>query len=121
MEQPHRYKIQGKKDKVYRLKKVLYRPKQALRAWNSKIDKFLLDHGFSKSPSKPFLYMKMHEDHFLIWCLYVDDLIYISTDARMIENFKDTMMQKYKMTDLRLMKYFLRIKVKQRPEQIFIP
>ena len=62
----------------------------------------------------------MHEDHFLILCLYVDDLIYTSTDARMIEDFKKTKMQEYEMIDFGLMKYFLGMQVKQRCGQIFI-
>jgi len=36
------FEIDGKQDHVYRLKKVLYGLEQALRAWNKKIDSFLL-------------------------------------------------------------------------------
>ena len=55
MEQPQRYMIQREENKVYCLKKVLYGLKQALHAWNSKIDQYLLGHRFSRSPSKPYL------------------------------------------------------------------
>ncbi|XP_014624146.1 secreted RxLR effector protein 161-like [Glycine max] len=37
-----------------------------------------------------------------------------------MEEFKKAMMQEYEMTDLGLMRYFLGMQVKQRPEQIFI-
>ena len=88
MEQPQGYKIQGEEGKVYRLKKALYGPKQAPRAWNSKRDKYLVEHRFLKSPSEPSLYLKMQGNHFLILCLYVDDLIYTNNNSLMMEEFK---------------------------------
>ena len=62
----------------------------------------------------------MQGNHFLILCLYVDDLIYTGNNSQMMEEFKKAMMQKYEMTDLGLMRYFLGMQVKQRPRQIFI-
>lgn len=50
VEQPQGYVIEGKEDKVYRLQKALYGLKQAPRAWNSKIDGYLLQNGFTKKP-----------------------------------------------------------------------
>lgn len=120
VEQPQGYKVQGEEDKVYRLKKALYGLKQAPRAWNNKIDKYLVEHRFLKSPSEPSLYVKMQGNHFLILCLYVDDLIYTGNNSQMMEEFKKAMMQEYEMTDLGLMRYFLGMQVKQRPGQIFI-
>ena len=38
VEQPCGYEVQGKEDKIYRLRKALYGLKQAPRAWNSKIE-----------------------------------------------------------------------------------
>ena len=58
VKQPQGYEIQGEENKLYYLKKVLYGFKQAFCAWNSKIDKYLFDHGFSKSPNELSLYMK---------------------------------------------------------------
>ena len=70
---------------------MLYGLKQALDKWNSKIDKYFIDHGFSRSPSEPSLYVKMHGDGFLILYFYLDDLVYTSTDVRIIKDFKKTM------------------------------
>ena len=121
LEQPQGYLIQGDENKVYRLKKALYGLKQAPRAWNSKIDGYLIENGFTKSPSEPSLYIKTQgQQDFLILCLYVDDLIYTSTNSTMIEKFKKAMMSKFEMTDLGPMKYFLGMQVKQSPGQIFL-
>lgn len=87
VEQPQGYEIEGEQDKVYRLHKALYGLKQAPRAWNSRIDSYFTNNGFKKSPSEPSLYVKKENEKFLIVCLYVDDLIYIGNDAKMINDF----------------------------------
>ena len=55
VEQPPSYVQKGKEDKVYHLKKALYGLRQALRAWNSKIDSYFQQNGFQRSPSEPSL------------------------------------------------------------------
>ena len=57
---------------------------------------------------------------FLIFCLYVDDLIYMGTNNQMLKDFKEAMMKEYEMTDLGIMQYFLGIQVKQSKGEIFI-
>ena len=44
-------------------------------------------------------------------CLYVDDMIY--TGNLMLEDFRTVMKKEFEMTDLGLMKYFLRLEVSQ--------
>ncbi|GJU74780.1 retrovirus-related pol polyprotein from transposon TNT 1-94 [Tanacetum coccineum] len=43
-------------DKVYRLKKALYRLKQAPRAWDDELSNFLVSKGFSKGSIDPTLF-----------------------------------------------------------------
>ncbi|RDX93380.1 hypothetical protein CR513_24374, partial [Mucuna pruriens] len=43
------FAIKGQEEKVLKLKKVLYDLKQALRAWNSCIDKYFQDNGFGEN------------------------------------------------------------------------
>ncbi len=77
--------------------------------------------SFHESPSEPSLHVKKGgKNNFLIVCLYVDDLIYTSTDPVMLDEFKKAMMKEYEMTDLGLMKYFLGIQVRQRKRENFI-
>ena len=80
--------LESQQEKVYLLRKVLYGLKQAPHAWNSKIDNYFLRGGFVKSQSDPSLYIKTKGPHFLILYLYVDDLIYIDSNQKMIEEFK---------------------------------
>ncbi|RDX98957.1 Copia protein, partial [Mucuna pruriens] len=46
VEQPMGFAIKGQEKKVLKLKKALYDLKQALRAWNSRIDKYFQENGF---------------------------------------------------------------------------
>lgn len=53
-------------------------------------------------------------------CLYVDDLIFISSNIKMFDKCKKKMAQEFEMTDLGLMTYYLGSEVKQGEESIFI-
>ncbi|KAK9122098.1 hypothetical protein Syun_019715 [Stephania yunnanensis] len=58
VDQPEGFAIKGHEDEVDLLKKALYGPKQAPRAWYSRIDEHLMKLGFKKSPSEATLYIK---------------------------------------------------------------
>ncbi|KAH9667537.1 hypothetical protein KPL70_021079 [Citrus sinensis] len=120
IEQPLGYVVKRHKDKVLRLKKALYGLKQAPRAWNSRIDKYFQEKGFTKCPYEHALYVKKKDIDILIVCLYVDDLIFTRSNPSLFEEFKKVMIKEFEMTDIGLMTYYLGIKVKQKEEGIFI-
>ena len=47
----------------------------------------------------------------LVVCLYVDDLIYTGNDRSLFDDFKQSMMSEFDMSDLGMMHYFLGIEV----------
>nr|GFC18914.1 retrovirus-related Pol polyprotein from transposon TNT 1-94 [Tanacetum cinerariifolium] len=51
---------------VYRLKKALYRLKQAPRAWYDMLSRFLLDNNFSKGAVDPTLFTRKIGKHILL-------------------------------------------------------
>nr|GEZ58182.1 hypothetical protein [Tanacetum cinerariifolium] len=63
-------------DKVYRLKKALYRRKQAPRAWYDEFSNFLVSKGFSKGSIDPTLFITKHRGDILLVKFYVDDIIF---------------------------------------------
>ena len=65
MEQPPKY-VQDNSSLVCLLKKSLYGLKQAPRAWYAKMDRFLLDAGFSRCHSNPNVYTKKVGNHLII-------------------------------------------------------
>ena len=107
VEQPLGYEKEGQEHKVCRLKKALYGLKQAPRAWYSRIDAYLLENGFEKCEGKPTLYIKEKYGKMLIVVLYVDDVIFTSNYAYLIENFKKVMKEEFEMTDMGFIIYFL--------------
>jgi len=120
VEQPEGFVKHGEEDKVYLLRKALYGLKQAPRALYSRINDHLLSIGFTKSLSEFTLYVKDKGNSFLIVSLYVDDLLVTGDDTKLIDEFKQEMMQAFEMTDLGLMTYFLGIEIKQGENQVFI-
>jgi hypothetical protein len=59
MEVPYGFKDPKRPDLVCKLRKALYGLKKALRQWNAKNYKFLVDHlGFKSSPNDPCMYTR---------------------------------------------------------------
>jgi Reverse transcriptase (RNA-dependent DNA polymerase) len=105
---------------VLKLKKALYGLKQAPRAWNMRIDGYFKENDFKQCPYKHAIYVKSRRGETLIVALYVDDLIFMGNNSIMMEEFKRAMMKEFEMTDLRLIKYFLGLEVKQHEKDIFV-
>ena len=80
----------------------------------------MLSLGFKKSLSESTLYIKCSGDNILIISLYVDDLFVTGSKVCLIEDFKLELMKVFEMTDLGLMAYFLRVKIKQNEDNVFI-
>jgi hypothetical protein len=77
IQQPEGFIMGAEESKVSCLKKALYGLKLEPRAWNTRIDSYLHQNGFTKCLYEHSVYMKKnHLGEFLIICLYVDDVIY---------------------------------------------
>ncbi|KAJ0653431.1 putative RNA-directed DNA polymerase [Helianthus annuus] len=118
--QPEGFVKKGDEDKVYRLKKALYGLKQAPRAWYSRIDGYFSQHGYVRSINEPNLYVKKVNNDFIYVCLYVDDIVYTSSSAKLIKEFKACMEQEFEMSDMGLLKLFLGLEVNQTPKGVFL-
>ncbi|GJV84964.1 retrovirus-related pol polyprotein from transposon TNT 1-94 [Tanacetum coccineum] len=81
--EPDRFVDPCHPDKVYRLKKALYRLKQAPRAWYDELSKFLVSKGFSKGFIDPTLFITKHGEDILLLQIYVDDIIFGSTNPKL--------------------------------------
>nr|GFB82493.1 retrovirus-related Pol polyprotein from transposon TNT 1-94 [Tanacetum cinerariifolium] len=96
-------------DKVYRLKKALYGLKQAPRAWYDELSTFLVSKGFSKGFIDPTLFITKHEEYILLEQNYVDDIIFGSTNPKLSKQFEKLMHNKFEMSMMGELKFFLRI------------
>ncbi|GJU36951.1 retrovirus-related pol polyprotein from transposon TNT 1-94 [Tanacetum coccineum] len=107
-------------DKVYHLKKALYGLKQALRAWYDQLSNFLVSKGFSKGSIDPTLFITKHEEDILLVQIYVDDIIFRSTNPKLSKKFEKLMHNKFEMSMMRELKFFLGIWMYQSLRGIFI-
>jgi hypothetical protein len=116
MEQPVGFIKKGSERNVLKLKKTLYGLHQAPRAWNAKLDGTLTELSFTRSPSKPSIYTRKADQYQLVMGVYVDDLVIIGVESVDIRKFKEEMSDAFKMSDLRILRYYLGIEVDQTPE-----
>ncbi|GKB47248.1 retrovirus-related pol polyprotein from transposon TNT 1-94 [Tanacetum coccineum] len=95
--QPDRFVDPYHLDKVYRLKKALYGLKQVPKEWYDELSNFLVSKGFSKGSIDPTLFITKHgEDIFLVQ-IYVDDIIFGSTNPKLSKRFEKLMHSKFDM------------------------
>jgi Reverse transcriptase (RNA-dependent DNA polymerase) len=112
VEQPLEYMKLGKEHIVLRLNKAMYGLKQAPRAWNTKIDNYFKENGFKECPFEMTIYVKARKNELPILALYVDDLIFMGNNQRLIVKFKRKMKLEFEMIDLGTMRYFLGLEIK---------
>ena len=110
IEQPKDFVEHNKETHMCRLKKALYRLKQAPRAWYEHIDTYLQKMGFVKSEADANLYYLVVGGEILILVLYVDDMFLIGS-LGLIKDCKRDLAGEFEMKDLRLMHYFLGMEV----------
>ncbi|GJV93311.1 putative ribonuclease H-like domain-containing protein [Tanacetum coccineum] len=107
-------------DKVYKVEKALYGLHQAPRAWYETLSTYLLDNGFHRGQIDKTLFIKRHKDDILLVQVYVDDIIFGSTKKEMSIEFEKLMHDKFQMSSMGELSFFLGLQVKQKSDGIFI-
>ncbi|KAJ9561128.1 hypothetical protein OSB04_006288 [Centaurea solstitialis] len=107
-------------DHVYKLNKALYGLKQAPRAWYDTLSTFLLSKCFVRGKIDSTLFLKKYPKHILLVQIYVDDIIFGSTNPKLCEKFELLMKSEYKMSMMGELTFFLGLQIKQSEKGIFI-
>nr|GEY66751.1 retrovirus-related Pol polyprotein from transposon TNT 1-94 [Tanacetum cinerariifolium]GEY68873.1 retrovirus-related Pol polyprotein from transposon TNT 1-94 [Tanacetum cinerariifolium] len=107
-------------EKVDRLRKALYGLKQAPRAWYDKLSKFLTSKGFTKGTIDLTLFTIRYGEDILLVHIYVDDIIFGSTNLKYSKRFEKLMHSRFEMSLVEEMKFFIRLQIHQSPRGIFI-
>ncbi|GJU20453.1 retrovirus-related pol polyprotein from transposon TNT 1-94 [Tanacetum coccineum] len=118
--QPEGFVDQDNPSHVYKLKKALYGLKQAPRAWYDMLSSFLISQHFSKGAVDPTLFTRQAGNDLLLVQIYVDDIIFASTNIAMCNEFANQMTTKFKMSMMGQMSFFLGLQISQSPRGIFI-
>ncbi|GKE12246.1 retrovirus-related pol polyprotein from transposon TNT 1-94 [Tanacetum coccineum] len=100
---------------VYKLKKAIYGLKQATRAWYDMLLSFLISQHFSKDAVDPTLFTWKVGNDLLLVQIYVDDIIFASTNTALCNEFANLMTTKFKMSMMGRMSFFLGLQISQCP------
>ncbi|CAN0838583.1 Retrovirus-related Pol polyprotein from transposon TNT 1-94 [Linum grandiflorum] len=111
MDQPPGFSEPATAHKVCRLKKSLYGLKQAPKQWFEKFNKTISEFGFKSNRSDTCVYTKSFDGNFVILCLYVDDMLIMSTNMSAISMTKAFLSSRFEMKDLGPADVILGIKV----------
>nr|GEV61341.1 ATP phosphoribosyltransferase 1, chloroplastic [Tanacetum cinerariifolium] len=113
MNQPKGFIALGQESKVCRLVKSLYGLKQAPNQWHQKFDHTMLESGFKINECDKCVYVKDTSSGYVIMCLYVDDMLIIGSNDKMIKSTKDILKSKFDMKDMGLANVIRGIKIIQ--------
>nr|GEV53199.1 hypothetical protein [Tanacetum cinerariifolium] len=106
-------------DKVYKVVKLLYGLYQALRAWYKTLATYLLENGFQRGKIDQTLFIKKQKGDILLVQVYVDDIIFGSTNKELCKSFEKLMKDKFQMSSMGELTFFLGLQVKQKDDGIF--
>ncbi|KAJ9547140.1 hypothetical protein OSB04_019683 [Centaurea solstitialis] len=120
IEQPEGFVDPDFPDHVCILDKALYGLKQAPRAWYETLTNHLLSKGFKRGTIDTTLFLKKEGNDLLLVQIYVDDIIFGSTNPELCTKFSKIMETEFEMSMMRELNFFLGIQVKQNPDGIFI-
>jgi hypothetical protein len=98
--------VKGAEYKVLRLRKALYGLRQAPRVCNAKLDAMLGALGFGCYATEHALYTRRREEELIVG-VYMDDLIVTGARAEDIDGFKREMADRFRMSDLGQLSYYL--------------
>ncbi|XP_057985374.1 uncharacterized mitochondrial protein AtMg00810-like [Hevea brasiliensis] len=106
--------------KVCKLRRALYRLKQAPRAWFAKFSFTLAQIGFLSSPYDSALFTRRTDSGIVLLLLYVDDMIITGDDSFRISELHYYLNQHFEMKDLVSLSCFLGLEVSQNSDGYYL-
>ncbi|GKC37095.1 putative ribonuclease H-like domain-containing protein, partial [Tanacetum coccineum] len=105
--QPPGFKDTDHPNKVYKVVKALYGLHQAPRAWYKTLANYLLSNGFKRGKIDQTLFIKKQKGDILLVQVYVDDIIFGSTNKDLCTGFEKLMKDKFQMSSMGELTFFL--------------
>ena len=120
VEQPPGFEDPKFPNHVFKLHKALYGLKQAPRAWYECLREFLLKNDFVMGKANSTLFTQKVDKDLFICQIYIDDIIFGSTNEKFCEEFSRIMTKRFEMFMMGELKFFLGFEIKQMKEGTFI-
>ncbi|KAL0286337.1 UNVERIFIED_CONTAM: Retrovirus-related Pol polyprotein from transposon RE1 [Sesamum radiatum] len=111
MDQPEGFTSVREEQKVCHLRRSIYGLKQASRNWNIHFDEVIRDYNFIKNDFDPCVYKKVSGSSVAFLVLYVDDILLIGNDVKILGDTKVWLSTQFSMKDLGEASYILGIKI----------
>ena len=113
VKQPPGFEDLKNPEHVFKLKKSLYGLKQAPRSRYDRLSNFLLENGFERGKVDTSLFRKTLKKEILVVQIYVDDIIFGSTNASLCKEFSKLMQDEFEMSMMGELKFFLVVQINQ--------
>ncbi|GJS68235.1 putative ribonuclease H-like domain-containing protein [Tanacetum coccineum] len=107
-------------NKVYKVVKALYGLHQAPRAWYATLSAFLEESRYRRGTIDNTLFIKKDKKDIMLVQVYVDDIIFGSTKKYWCDEFEALMKNRFQMSSMGKLTFFLGLQVKQKEDGIFI-
>jgi hypothetical protein len=120
VEQPPGFESEEYHNHAYKLHKALYGLQQAPRAWYECLRDFLIDNGFRIGKGDSTLFTRRMGKDLFIYQIYVDDIIFGSTNKSFCEEFSKIMTNRFEMSMMGVLTFFLGFQIKQVKDGTFI-
>jgi hypothetical protein len=95
------------------LLKSIYGTRQAARRWHKHISAWMEANGYLAVNSEKTIFMKREGKHFIIHGLFVDDMMHISTNTKLKNEFMEKYSKDFSITGGGFMKTFLGMEIEQ--------
>nr|GFB16492.1 uncharacterized mitochondrial protein AtMg00810-like [Tanacetum cinerariifolium] len=104
---------------MYKVEKSMYGLHQAPKAWYGTLSKYLLKNGFQRGTIDQTLFIKRQREDFILVQVYVDDIIFGSSNPQLCREFEALMHEKFQMSAMGELNFFLGLQVLQKEDGIF--
>jgi len=111
--QPPSFENTNKPNHVFKLTKELYGLKQAPRVWYERLSTFLIKNKFSRGRIDTSHFRKDDKTKILIVQIYVDDIIFGSTNEKTCDDFSSLMQSEFETSMMGELRFFLGLQIKQ--------
>jgi len=111
MDQPEGFVSTGKENMVCKLKKSIYGLKQASRQWYLKFNDTITSYDFVENTVDQCIYMKVSGNMFVIFVLYVDDILFATNNVVMLHDVNKFLFNNCEMKDMDEASYVIRLEI----------
>jgi hypothetical protein len=120
VEQPPSLKSEECPNHVYKLHKALYGLRQVPRAWYECLRVFLIENSFRIGKADSTLFTRKMEKDLFICQIYIDNIIFCSTNKSFCEEFSKIKTDRFEMSMMGVLTFFLGFQIKQVKDGTFI-